>query len=135
MRNVLNFRENWKKKQSKVNIVMENNYLIFDIYWTFVLPSICVFSFLTNVFNVIITYVLRKKSVVYKYMFLNSVTNLAYLFIMFFVFLIKCGQLCDDLKDSYIAKFYHHYFFFFKLTQISKKCSICVKNQHWFGAK
>ncbi len=92
---------------------METNFLIFDIYWTFVLPSICLFSFLTNVFNVIITYVLRKKSVVYKYMFLNSVTNLAYLFIMFFVFLIKCGQLCDNLKDSYIAKFYHHYFFFF----------------------
>jgi hypothetical protein len=84
-----------------------------DIYWTFVLPLICAFSILTCLINLIIFASLKSKNIIYKFMLYNSLSDIAYLFSVMFVFVMRCGQFCDELKDSYAAKFYHHYIFTF----------------------
>ena len=84
-----------------------------DIYWTFVLPFICSCSILTCLSNLIIFASLKSKNIIYKFMLYNSLSDIAYLFSVMFVFVMRCGQFCDELKDSYAAKFYHHYIFTF----------------------
>ena len=89
-----------------------------DVYWTFVLPGICIFSILTNILNTIVFSKMKTKNHVYKLMLYNSVANLAYLLTVVFVFIIRCGQFCQ-IKDTYLAKFYTHYIYMYTANSIS----------------
>ena len=89
-----------------------------DVYWTFVLPGICIFSIITNILNTIVFSKLKSKNNVYKLMLYNSVANLAYLFTVVFVFIIRCGQFCE-IKDTYLAKFYTHYIYMYTANSFS----------------
>ena len=89
-----------------------------DIYWTFVLPSVSLYSLLTNVINAKVFYSISSKNVIYKYMLYNSLSNIGYLLTVIFVFAMKCGELCD-VKDSYLAKFYHHYIFIYASNSLA----------------
>ena len=84
-----------------------------DIYWTFVLPLICSYSIITSVINLVVFASLKSKNIIYKFMLYNSMSDIAYLVSVMFVFVMRCGQFCDELKDSYMAKFYQHYIFNF----------------------
>ena len=89
-----------------------------DIYWTFILPLICSYSIVTSIINLIIFGTLKSKNIIYKFMLYNSMSDIAYLFSVMFVFVMRCGQFCDELKHSYIAKFYHHYIFTYVANSI-----------------
>ena len=84
-----------------------------DIYWTFILPLICSYSIITSIINLVVFASLKSKNIIYKFMLYNSISDIAYLFSVMFVFVMRCGHFCDELKDSYMAKFYHHYLFTF----------------------
>ena len=101
---------------------MKNIDTYLDIYWTFILPVICLFSIVTNLINIKVFYALKSKNIIYKYMLYNSLSNVAYLLTVVFVFVIKCGRFCEDLKDSYIAKVYHQYIFIFLSNSLGLFC-------------
>ena len=100
---------------------MELSNTIRDIYWTFVLPSICLFSLTTNTINIIVFYSIKSRNVIYKYMLFNSVFDQLYLVTVFFVFIIRCGQFCE-IENSYFAMFYAHYIYIYAANSISLYC-------------
>ena len=94
---------------------------LIDICWTFLLPSICLFSILSNCINSSVFYRLKSKYVIYKYMFFNSIGAIGYLFTVAFVFLIRCGQFCE-IKDSLVVKVYHLYAFKYMAASFGLFC-------------
>jgi hypothetical protein len=84
-----------------------------DVYWTFILPLICFYSIITSLINLIVFFTLKSKNIIYKIMLYNSLSDIAYLLSVIFVFVIRCGQFCPELKDSYMAKIYHQYVFMY----------------------
>jgi hypothetical protein len=96
----------------------ENAKLFEDIWYTFIVPVICFFSLATNLLNIFILSKLKSKNKIYKYMYYKSIINSIYLFILIFVFLIKCGQFCT-IRESYIAKIYYLYMFYYLTNCLS----------------
>ena len=92
-----------------------------DVYWTFVLPAICLFSLITNTINIIVFYSIKSRNFTYKCMLYNSIADQLYLVIVFFVFIIRCGQFCE-IKNSYFAMFYAHYIYMYVANSISLFC-------------
>ena len=84
-----------------------------DVYWTFILPLICLYSIITCVINLLVFASLKSKNVIYKIMLYNSISDIAYLVAVMFVFVIRCGEFCDELKNSYMAIVYHQYIFMY----------------------
>ena len=68
--------------------------LVVDIWWTFVLPGVCVLSILANAFNVLIFFHLRPSKEIYKLLFAKALINVLYLFVCFWKFVSKCGRFC-----------------------------------------
>ena len=91
---------------------------IIDVYWTFMLPSICVFSLTTNAINILVFYKIKSRNVIYKYMFANSLVDEAYLLCVSFIFLVRCGQFCE-IRHSYMAQFYAHYIYMYAANSIA----------------
>jgi hypothetical protein len=89
-----------------------------DFWWTFLLPFICFCSLMTNILNIIVLYDLKSKSKIYKYMLMKSITNSIYLFIYFFIFLLKCGKFCKN-ENSFIILAYQQYMFFYVSNVLS----------------
>jgi hypothetical protein len=85
--------------------------LIQDILSTFILPIICYISLLSNILNIAVFFCLESNRKIYKYMLLKSIINSIYLFACSFIFLLKCGQFCNDLKHYYLVKLYQLYIF------------------------
>ena len=83
-----------------------------DIWWTFILPSICIFGICANMINIIILAKLRKKNSTYRLMLYNSISNLLYSFVCAFVFMMRCGNLCP-FQNTWIACVYEKYFYFY----------------------
>ena len=98
---------------------MSNIELLKDIYWTFILPLICMYSIITSLINLLVFASLKSKNIIYKIMLYNSISDIGYLVSVMFVFVIRCGQFCDNLKDSYMAKLYHHYIFMFVANSLA----------------
>lgn len=89
-----------------------------DIYWTFVLPSICSFSLVTNAINILVFYTIKSRNVIYKYMLVNCLADEVYLFCVFFIFIVRCGQFCE-IKDSYFAQVYAHYIYMYTANSVA----------------
>ncbi len=89
-----------------------------DVYWTFVLPSICLVSLLANTINIWIFNSIKSSNIIYKYMLVNGVFDQAYLITVFFVFTIRCGQFCE-IKNSYMAQFYAVYIYGYTASSLS----------------
>ena len=105
-----------------------------DFWWTFLLPFICFCSLMTNILNIIVLYDLKSKSKIYKYMLMKSITNSIYLFIYFFIFLLKCGKFCKN-ENSFIILAYQQYMFFYvsKLfINFGIKVAFIVPWRHFF---
>lgn len=100
------FKINPKPKMSHIETIK-------DVYWTFILPLICFYSIITSLINLIVFATLKSKNIIYKIMLYNSLSDIAYLLSVIFVFVIRCGQFCPELKDSYMAKIYHQYIFMY----------------------
>ena len=94
------------------------NETVKDIYWTFILPLVCLLGIGSNTINIFIFSILKTKNIVYKLMYYNCVCDVAYLFCVMFVFIIRCGQFCQ-LKDSYLAMFYFHYIFLYAANSLN----------------
>ena len=83
----------------------------------FVLPSICAIGIVTNIINIVV-FAERKllsnknKNLMEKYMFINSITDLVFLFIEFFLVIIRCGNLCP-LGYEFSSKIYELYVYLF----------------------
>lgn len=95
-----------------------NKKLFEDIWWTFLIPLICLFSFSTNLINIVVLHKLKTLNINYKCMLIKSFINSIYLFITFFIFSIRCGQFCHYLKDSYYIKVYQLYFLFYLTSSL-----------------
>ena len=80
--------------------IYKNVSLVIDIWWTYLLPAICFCSLIANLFNVVIFNKLRRVNKIYEMLFGKSITNIVYLFICFWVFLIKCGQFCSSSDET-----------------------------------
>lgn len=89
-----------------------------DIWYTFFAPIICVCSLTTNLLNIFVLSKLKSKNKIYKYMYYKSIINSIYLFILIFVFLVKCGQFCT-IRETYIAQVYHLYMFYYLTNCLS----------------
>ncbi len=89
-----------------------------DFLWTFVLPLICLFSFITNMINIRVFHLIKSHNSIYKYMLAKSVTDQVYLLCVSFIFIEKCGQFCD-MKDTYLAKLYLRYVFYYGASSIA----------------
>jgi hypothetical protein len=94
------------------NQELDTLFQIKDFWWTFVLPAICLFGFLTNLVNIVVFVQLKSKNPIYKLMLTNSVSNFIYSFICFFVFMMRCGRYCS-IQNMYWVKFYEKYMFFY----------------------
>ncbi len=92
-----------------------------DVYWTFVLPCVCLFSLLTNTINILVFKSIKSRNVIYKYMLANSMFDQAYLLTVFFVFVIRCGQFCD-YENSYFAQFYAVYIYMYAANSLALFC-------------
>lgn len=57
--------------------------------WRFILPPICMVGILTNIVNVVVFSNKSLKNSIYKFMFVHSIADLAYLTISFFYFFVK----------------------------------------------
>ena len=77
-----------------------------DIFYTFIIPPICVFGIATNILNIIVFSHQDLVENTYKYLKMNAYSNLIYLFICAFIFTVRCGQLCV-LDDYYITQLYY----------------------------
>ena len=58
-----------------------------EIIEKFMLPTICIFSIITNIINLKVFSKLKTKNIIYKYMKYISRSNLIWSFVCFFVFL------------------------------------------------
>jgi hypothetical protein len=79
-----------------------------NIWNTFVLPTICFASMLTNLLNINVLSKLKSVDRIYNYMYLKSITNTFYLLICFFAFLYKCGNFCE-LESNFLVRLYQFY--------------------------
>ena len=85
-----------------------------DKCWTYLLPSISLFSLATNFLNIVVfaNAKLLNKNPIYTYMLINSIVNFLYSFICSFVFVMRCGNLCN-LGGTYLANFYELYLYLY----------------------
>ena len=99
---------------------MKDISIVSDVYWTFVLPLICLFSLATNTLNIIVFSKISRKSsnIIYKYMLANSIFDQIYLFCVSFIFIVRCGQFCE-IKDTFFAKVYVHYVYMYVANSVA----------------
>jgi hypothetical protein len=78
----------------------------------YLLPSICAFGVLTNSASILVTFRMRNKDHMTKYILINSSIDFLFLLTQFFLFIIRCGILCP-FGYTYAAKFYENYIYLF----------------------
>ena len=84
---------------------------IYDYANVYLLPAICAFGMVTSFINILIFSKAKLwKEKVFIYMLVNSISDFLFLFIEFFLVIIRCGTLCP-WGYSYFAKFYEIYFY------------------------
>ena len=79
---------------------MNRTTLIVDFWWTIALPFICLCSIVTSGFSLLILYKLRHQNRIYRLLYVKTLINLAYLSICFWIFLVKCGNLCPPASNT-----------------------------------
>jgi hypothetical protein len=88
--------------------------VIRDFWWTFVFPSINLFSLLTNSICIFIFLNKELKDQIYTFMLFYSINEVLYSLICTFVFLIRCGIYCGRLSDTgFYSKMYEYVMFFY----------------------
>ena len=88
-----------------------------DFVNVFIFPFICLFGITTNIMNMIILFDKKmfeklSNNLMQKYMFINSLADLLFLFVVFFLVIIRCGNLCP-YGYAYGSKFYELYIYLF----------------------
>jgi hypothetical protein len=79
----------------------------------YVLPSICLFGILTSIAALAASFKHDESNVsIMTFIFLNSFIDVAFLFIEFWLVIIRCGTLCP-FAYTYWAKFYEIYIYLF----------------------
>ena len=80
----------------------------------YLLPTISLFGIITSIINIIVLVEINKKpkSRTFKYMLVNSLSDLIFLLIESSLFLIRCGSLCP-YGSTRFAKVYEHYIFLY----------------------
>jgi hypothetical protein len=69
--------------------------LFYEIFWTFLIPMICFFGTLTNLISMISLAKMRTKNHMFKFMLSSSATSAIYNFLCGFIFLLRCGTMCN----------------------------------------
>ena len=81
---------------------MNQTTVLVDYWWTFVLPLICLCSIVTSGLSLVILARLRShRTRIYQLLYVKTLTNVAYLSICFWIFLVKCGVFCSRSPSSY----------------------------------
>lgn len=81
-----------------------------DVVFTYCIPIICFAGIITNLLNAIVLSSRTLKNVIFQYYRMNAYSNIIYLTICFFVFTVRCGQLCN-LKHYYSSQVYFLVFY------------------------
>jgi hypothetical protein len=89
----------------------------FDFINVFIFPFICFFGMVANVISIIILFDKKmfnkaRNNLIQNYMFVNSIADLMYLLVDFFLVIIRCGNLCP-YGYAYASKFYELYIYLF----------------------
>ena len=90
-----------------------------SIIWTFIIPSICTFSFMTNILNIIVSKKMIPINKFYNLIYIKSIVNSVYLFSLIFVFMTRCDRFCPTLKNSYISKLYKLYILYYFTSSLA----------------
>ncbi len=69
--------------------------LFYEIFWTFLIPMICFFGTLTNLISIICLAKMQTKNHMFKFMLSSSATSVLYNFLCGFIFLLRCGTICN----------------------------------------
>lgn len=81
--------------------------LTIDIGNTYIVPVICFFGIITNIFCIIVFSHAEFQDLIYKYLYVNSISNFIYLLCCFFLFAPRCGALCD-FNSTMITQYYYY---------------------------
>jgi hypothetical protein len=110
--------------------------LIADIFNVYVLPPLCLVGIILNALSVRTTHKLRQ-TCTFFYMEISALSDLSFLAINSFLFIIRCGSLCS-LGYTYVAKFYEIYIYLFvgsSLLMYSSLIDIIIVFDQYFIIK
>ena len=96
---------------SQVPMTVEQVFLlIIDICNTFIIPFICFLGIITNALSIIIFSNQRFRDLIYKYLLVNSISNMFYLLNCFFIFVPRCGRFCT-FSSTEISQYFYYIFY------------------------
>lgn len=86
--------------------------ILIDYSNVYFLPAICLFGMTTSLLNIIVSFSKELQKNVFKFILVDSIGDFLFLFIQFFLVIIRCGTLCP-WGYSYISKLYEIYIYLF----------------------
>ena len=92
---------------NSTNLTMNVSNLGYEIFWTFIVPFICLFGTISNFISIISLTKMKVKNHMYKFMVASSATHFFYLIMCGFIFVLRCKSLCHIDSTSYGVIFYH----------------------------
>ena len=96
-----------------------------DFTSTFMFPIISTYDIIINIINIIIFSKKSLKDIIFKYYRINAISNILYLLIIFFFFVIRCGMYCS-FTNTYPAQIFNYVFFTY-IKGIFAIFSICIQ--------
>ncbi len=85
-----------------------------------ILPIICLFGFFTNLINIIVFLNPKMKDISFKYLLATSVSDLFYLFLLSYSFIVQCAD-CP-LHNTYFTQFYDFVIFHYINASLAIFC-------------
>jgi hypothetical protein len=85
-----------------------------------ILPIICLFGFFTNLINIIVFLNPKMKDISFKYLLATSVSDLFYLFLLSYSFIVQCSD-CP-LHNTYFTQFYDFVIFHYINASLAIFC-------------
>jgi hypothetical protein len=85
-----------------------------------ILPIICLFGFFTNLINIIVFLNPKMKDISFKYLLSTSVSDLFYLFLLSYSFIVQCSD-CP-LHNTYFTQFYDFVIFHYINASLAIFC-------------
>nr|QVK45844.1 G protein-coupled receptor [Proales similis] len=90
---------------------MSESSLLLDVWWTFIIPGICLAGILFNSLCVWVFVSAKLDNPIYKLMLSMAVVDTAYLFFIGFQFLFNCRFLAHQVCYSFLVKLYELVFY------------------------
>ena len=110
--------------------------IISDIGYVAVIPTVSTLGLLFNVASAVVLANKLFKETMYRFLLANSIIDAIYLFIISFLPVARCFDLCNGTNSKYIPKFYELYGFLFTthlLSTMSTLTSLSVSFDRYFS--